>query len=281
MIMTTPYSSPNQTTHIPYYQQDNNTTNNNNNVPIINDHDSLSSATFNMNVQQHYQSLIQKIALMEDDTHAILTHTQSLINACNDPLYSTQIDSLKKRLDNISPSLSSSSSSPPLDQAELQNFVNEIKDIGDTCIGLSREAPHLCCEVDTNSGFSKELPKVLNSVNYSNEHKLLDQLDLDICTWFRHYFVGKPYHTFIGPLRHPSSSSLLPSLDTPTPKRRNSKSFIHSFLNNSPQQSLDTQDHIGIISVIEERATDSNTNQYRIIIRSKQVQNIYSLWQCH
>lgn len=133
--------------------------------------------------------------------------------------------------------------------------------IGETCLTLSKETPCLC-EPDIE-GFTKELPK-LNTV----EHKLVDQLDLDTCTWFRHYFVGKPYHTFIGPLNHPSPLPLLEP--TSGPKRRNSKSFIHSFLNNSPQSSLDVQDHIGIISVIEERVTE-NTNQYRIIIRSKQV----------
>lgn len=115
-------------------------------------------------------------------------------------------------------------------------------------------------------GFTKELPKVL--LDDEVDHKLLDQLDLDTCTWFRHFFVGKPYHTFIGSLNQSSSSAVSLPLIEPNssgPKRR-----IHSFLNTNTTNNNTQQEHFGIISVIEERVTES-TNQYRIIIRSKKV----------
>lgn len=112
-------------------------------------------------------------------------------------------------------------------------------------------------------------------------------------TWFRHHFVGKPYHTFIGSLQ--PLLGKLPLIDIqpplvekkrkPVPKRRNSKSLLTSFLSSSSNHiqlppDLTTQSSLGIISVIQERAMNAgpgNNNasllgsQYRIIIRSKEV----------
>lgn len=125
-----------------------------------------------------------------------------------------------------------------------------------------------------------------------------DQID-DNATWFRHYFVGKPYHTFIGSLKQ-TKPTHLPLIDTtadtikkkkhPVPKRRNSKSLLNNFLvGASGDLSLNDPENqsIGIISVIQERAKDFNGpgngaaailgSQYRIIIRSKEVKDLSSI----
>lgn len=113
-----------------------------------------------------------------------------------------------------------------------------------------------------------------------------DQID-ENANWFRHHFVGKPYHTFIGSLQS-SHVTKLPLIDVDKnskvmknkatssniPKRRNSKSMLSSFLSSSPtsqqkelyqkpqqqqqQQTLaeQTASNIGIISVVQERAKD-------------------------
>jgi hypothetical protein len=149
---------------------------------------------------------------------------------------------------------------------------------------LASNAPSL--SIETADGFKKELPKV-----DSTQDLKPDQID-DNATWFRHHFVGKPYHTFIGPLKKPTKLPLIETTSEsttkkkkhPVPKRRNSKSLLNSFLvGASGDLSLNDPENqsIGIISVVQERAKDFSGpgngaaailgSQYRIIIRSKEV----------
>lgn len=149
------------------------------------------------------------------------------------------------------------------------------------------------CTTDT---FKKEATKIFASTPTAQEYQTMksDQID-ENASWFRQYFVGKPYQTFIGSLQ-PIPISKLPLIDVsnndkkksqPIP-RRNSKSLLNSFLSpssstasNQQQQQVKQDKNIGIISVIQERANDFSGprngaaailgSQYRIIIRSKEV----------
>lgn len=112
-----------------------------------------------------------------------------------------------------------------------------------------------------------------------------DQIDAN-ASWFRHYFVGKPYHTFIGNLKQKVPANL-PLIETTTTtatsaSTKKSKSKLNSYFgSNSVDETPLANDSVGIISVIQERAKDFSGpgngaaailgSQYRIIIRSKEV----------
>ncbi|GAA5795314.1 hypothetical protein HPULCUR_000670 [Helicostylum pulchrum] len=174
----------------------------------------------------------------------------------------------------------------------IKSTVQDIKTICQSCLQLSKEMPSL--SQTTTDAFKKEANRVMvNGLSSAQEYqeKKSDQMD-ENATWFRHHFVGKPYHTFIGSLQ--PLLGKLPLIDTdkkkkPVPKRRNSKSLLNSFLSSSStsiqqqQQQLPAevnQSSLGIISVIQERAKDFGGpgngaasilgSQYRIIIRSKE-----------
>lgn len=87
-VTNTPYSSPNH-----QQQQDVK------DIPILN-HDSTFSSTFDMNIHQYAQSLFQKCTVTKD-MDDIISHTQSLINACNDPAHTNLVEPLYKQLDAI------------------------------------------------------------------------------------------------------------------------------------------------------------------------------------
>lgn len=171
--------------------------------------------------------------------------------------------------------------------------IIDVQKVCKACYKLTSDSPSL--SVQTADGFKKELPKVQPNKLTSKDYKDLkpDQIDNN-ADWFRHLFVGKPYHTFIGPLKQAKSTNL-PLIEAttgattkkkkqPVPKRRNSKSLLNSFLvGASGDLSLTDPENqsIGIISVIQERAKDFSGpgngaaailgSQYRIIIRSKEV----------
>lgn len=114
-----------------------------------------------------------------------------------------------------------------------------------------------------------------------------DQIDAN-ASWFRRYFVGKPYHTFIGSLKQeaPANLPLIETTITTTTTSthtKKSKSKLNSYFgsNNAADETPLANDSVGIISVIQERAKDFSGpgngaaailgSQYRIIIRSKEV----------
>ncbi|KAG2228907.1 hypothetical protein INT48_004445 [Thamnidium elegans] len=171
-------------------------------------------------------------------------------------------------------------------EESIKSTVQDIKSICQTCLQLSKDLPSL--SQTSTDGFKKEANQVMvNGFSTAQEYQEMksDQMD-ENASWFRHHFVGKPYHTFIGSLQ--PLVGKLPLIDTdkkkkPEPKRRNSKSLLNSFLSSSnvqQQQPEVNQSSLGIISVIQERAKDFSGpgngaasilgSQYRIIIRSKE-----------
>lgn len=105
--------------------------------------------------------------------------------------------------------------------------------------------------------YKKELPKVYyktkrpSSKDY--EEMKSDQLVLE-GTWFRQYFVGKPYVTLIG---------CLEAANNEKSSRKSNRSSVQSI-------STITEDTtLGIITIVQEKADKGNMTQYRIIIRSK------------
>lgn len=143
-----------------------------------------------------------------------------------------------------------------------------------------------CLSFNVSDEFRKELPKI-DSITYTAkfyQELQSDQIDAN-ANWFRHHFVGKPYHTFIGSLKQdlPINLPLIEIVTTATTaSTKKSKSKLNSYFgsNTTDDNSL-TNDSIGIISVIQERAKDFSGpgngaaailgSQYRVIIRSKEV----------
>ncbi|RCI03976.1 Rap/ran-GAP protein, partial [Rhizopus stolonifer] len=220
-----------------------------------------------------------------------------LIEACDESFCAEKVAKLRYQLKKVQ-AMIQNNTYHPLSNADLKNqasfvklLVIDIQHICQECFLLSKESPSLsCADID---GFKKETPKIdwtrLSSEDYKKAKP--DQINMN-ATWFRHYFVGKPYYTFIGPLNEPSGDSGIAIEDKkklqPLPKRRNSKSLINTFLSSSHDlsdayaNSQDLNRFNGIISVIQERTKSSNISknsnsagpfvesQYRVIIRSKE-----------
>lgn len=159
----------------------------------------------------------------------------------------------------------------------------EIQTICEKCLTLHKNVS--CLSFNVSDGFKKESPKI-DSMNYTAKYYQelqSDQIDAN-ASWFRHHFVGKPYHTFIGSLKQdlPINLPLIETTTTTTTSTKKSKSKLNSYFgsNTTDDNSL-ANDSIGIISVIQERAKDFSGpgngaaailgSQYRIIIRSKEV----------
>lgn len=144
-----------------------------------------------------------------------------------------------------------------------------------------------CLSFNVSDGFKKETSKIDSMTHTAKYYQELpsDQIDSN-ASWFRHYFVGKPYHTFIGSLKQEKPANL-PLIETTTTttnstSTKKSKSKLNSYFGSSTtDETTLANDSVGIISVIQERAKDFGGpgngaaailgSQYRIIIRSKEV----------
>ncbi|OAD03272.1 hypothetical protein MUCCIDRAFT_162853 [Mucor lusitanicus CBS 277.49] len=173
----------------------------------------------------------------------------------------------------------------------------EIVTICEKCLTLYENAP--CLSLNVSDGFKKETPKI-DSMMYTAKHYQelpSDQIDAN-ASWFRRYFVGKPYHTFIGSLKQeaPANLPLIETTITTTTTSthtKKSKSKLNSYFgsNNAADETPLANDSVGIISVIQERAKDFSGpgngaaailgSQYRIIIRSKETEQMrYIIHEC-
>ncbi|KAF1799176.1 hypothetical protein FB192DRAFT_1395364 [Mucor lusitanicus] len=179
----------------------------------------------------------------------------------------------------------------------MKSFLVEIVTICEKCLTLYENAP--CLSLNVSDGFKKETPKI-DSMMYTAKHYQelpSDQIDAN-ASWFRRYFVGKPYHTFIGSLKQeaPANLPLIETTITTTTTSthtKKSKSKLNSYFgsNNAADETPLANDSVGIISVIQERAKDFSGpgngaaailgSQYRIIIRSKETEQMrYIIHEC-
>ncbi|KAG2204507.1 hypothetical protein INT46_000260 [Mucor plumbeus] len=175
-----------------------------------------------------------------------------------------------------------------------RSFLVEIQTICEKCLTLYKNLS--CLSFNVSDEFRKELPKI-DSITYTAkfyQELQSDQIDAN-ANWFRHHFVGKPYHTFIGSLKQdlPINLPLIEIVTTATTaSTKKSKSKLNSYFgsNTTDDNSL-TNDSIGIISVIQERAKDFSGpgngaaailgSQYRVIIRSKEFEQArYIIHEC-
>ncbi|KAI9487728.1 MAG: hypothetical protein EXX96DRAFT_554441 [Benjaminiella poitrasii] len=265
-------------------------------------------------------SLLLDLLLSNDDTtfshvremESILNQTQHLLSACNEPHCAESVNELQQILTSAQNYVQNEifrSSLTDLKEhvSRLISITTRVKNICITCRNISSDAPSL--SIDSLDGFKKELPKVGCSKMTSKDYHELksDQID-ENATWFRCYFVGKPYVTFIGYVNPDAQTSLTltdPATTTqpssnvaqrkkkPVSKRRNSKSIINAFLNGHGSVAEDSEGSLDgvIISVIQERAKDFSGpgnvaasilgSQYRIIVRSKESeQSRYVIHEC-
>ncbi|GAN03978.1 hypothetical protein MAM1_0052d03434 [Mucor ambiguus] len=174
----------------------------------------------------------------------------------------------------------------------MKSFLVEIQTICEKCLTLYKNAP--CLSFNVSDGFKKETTKIDSMMYTAKHYKELqsDQIDAN-ASWFRHYFVGKPYHTFIGSLKQEAPANL-PLIETTTTNTstKKSKSKLNSYFgSNSADETPLANDSVGIISVIQERAKDFSGpgngaaailgSQYRIIIRSKETEQVrYIIHEC-
>ncbi|KAL9550474.1 hypothetical protein MBANPS3_004718 [Mucor bainieri] len=178
----------------------------------------------------------------------------------------------------------------------MKSFLVEIQTICEKCLTAYENAP--CLSFNVSDGFKKETSRI-DSMMYTAKHYQdlqSDQIDAN-ASWFRHYFVGKPYHTFIGSLKQEAPANL-PLIETTTTttttntSTRKSKSKLNSYFGSNPVDETPlANDSVGIISVIQERAKDFSGpgngaaailgSQYRIIIRSKEAEQVrYIIHEC-
>ncbi|CAO3629217.1 unnamed protein product [Mucor fragilis] len=177
----------------------------------------------------------------------------------------------------------------------MKSFLVEIQTICEKCLTLYENAP--CLSFNVSDGFKKETSKIDSMMCTAKYYQDLpsDQIDAN-ASWFRHYFVGKPYHTFIGNLKQKVPANL-PLIETTTTtatsaSTKKSKSKLNSYFgSNSVDETPLANDSVGIISVIQERAKDFSGpgngaaailgSQYRIIIRSKETEQMrYIIHEC-
>ncbi|KAL7319157.1 hypothetical protein PS15m_002326 [Mucor circinelloides] len=179
----------------------------------------------------------------------------------------------------------------------MKSFLVEIQTICEKCLMLYENAS--CLSFNVSDGFKKETSKIDSMTHTAEYYQELpsDQIDSN-ASWFRHYFVGKPYHTFIGSLKQEKPANL-PLIETSTTttttnstSTKKSKSKLNSYFGSSTtNETTLANDSVGIISVIQERAKDFGGpgngaaailgSQYRIIIRSKEAEQMrYIIHEC-
>ncbi|CEP17005.1 hypothetical protein [Parasitella parasitica] len=209
-------------------------------------------------------------ASLRREKEQLTSQTLILIDACDESLC---LQEARQKLENDDSCVSLET---------MKAFLVEVYNICITCLSLHYGAPAL--SYNDSQGFRKELPKIDtigHNAKYYQELKA-DQID-PTANWFRQYFVGKRYHTYIGNLKQD-----VQQIETNPANAKKSKSKINSYFKGDDTLANDS---LGIISVIQERAKEFSGpgnaaaailgSQYRIIIRSKVSQQArYVLHEC-